>query len=74
DAETADVSDAPADAGTAIVPAAQAEPAVETETAAAPADKATLHVARPSQNELTLTVNGQSITLNPEQLGQLIEE
>ncbi|MBE0630755.1 MAG: phage tail protein, partial [Burkholderia vietnamiensis] len=27
-----------------------------------------------SQNELTLTVNGQSITLHPEQVGQLIEE
>ncbi|TDA47515.1 phage tail protein, partial [Burkholderia pyrrocinia] len=42
--------------------------------AANPADKVTLHVARPSQHELTLTINGESITLHPEQLGQLIEE
>ncbi|CAG9212953.1 hypothetical protein BVI434_2710026 [Burkholderia vietnamiensis] len=48
------------------------EPAADA--ANPPADKATLHVARPSQNELTLTVNGQSITLHPEQVGQLIEE
>jgi len=74
EADAAEVSTAAVDAETAIVPAAQADSAVATDTAAAPADKATLHVARPSQNELTLTINGQSITLHPEQLGQLIEE
>ncbi|EDS99701.1 conserved hypothetical protein [Burkholderia ambifaria IOP40-10] len=59
-------------ATTAAHTAIEVAPAVEA--ADAPADKPTLHVARPSQNELTLTVNGQSITLHPEQLGQLIEE
>ncbi|HIH2761480.1 TPA: phage tail protein, partial [Burkholderia lata] len=56
-----------------------AETPVETEAEAiadapAPADKSTLHVSRPTQNELTLTINGESITLHPEQLSQLIEE
>ncbi|CAG9246461.1 hypothetical protein BDI4_1970002 [Burkholderia diffusa] len=77
-AVTADeAAGAPVDAGTAVVaPAADTaiEVAPAAETADAVADKPTLHVARPSQNELTLTVNGQSITLHPEQLGQLIEE
>ncbi|HIH2750018.1 TPA: phage tail protein, partial [Burkholderia lata] len=62
-----------------IVATAQAETPVETEAEAiadapAPADKSTLHVSRPTQNELTLTINGESITLHPEQLSQLIEE
>ncbi len=76
----ADTVDATADAETAIVATAQAETPVEAaaeadvDTAPAPSDKATLHVSRPTQNELTLTINGESITLHPEQLGQLIEE
>ena len=70
--------DSTADAETAVVATAQAEAPVEVEAEAdvapAPSDKATLHVSRPTQNELTLTINGESITLHPEQLGQLIEE
>lgn len=59
----------------------------ETERAAAPhaapaqedvlpaADEApTLRVARPSHNELTLSIGSQTVTLHPEQIGQLIEE
>lgn len=34
----------------------------------------TLRVARPSHNELTLTIGSQTVALQPEQLGQLIEE
>jgi hypothetical protein len=34
----------------------------------------TLRVARPSHNELALTIGSQTVTLQPEQLGQLIEE
>jgi hypothetical protein len=37
-------------------------------------EKPTLRVSRPSQNELTLTIGAQAVTLHPEQLGQLIEE
>lgn len=55
-----------ADAVTDVTPANAAD--------ATPAEKPSLHVARPSRNEIALTVNGQSITLHPEQLGQLIEE
>ena len=42
--------------------------------AAAPADeKPTLRVARPSHNALTLSIGEQTVTLHPEQIGQLIE-
>ncbi|WP_321961782.1 hypothetical protein [Paraburkholderia sp. J7] len=54
----------------AIEPAAEA--ASET-TNAAPAQPE-LHVARPSQNEITLTIGGQTVTLNALQVGQMIEE
>ncbi|VWB78827.1 phage tail protein [Burkholderia lata] len=73
----AETVDSTAEAATAVVATAQAETPVEVEVAAitpAPSDKSTLHVSRPTQNELTLTINGESITLHPEQLGQLIEE
>ncbi|MEM5421605.1 hypothetical protein AB3X91_31680 [Paraburkholderia sp. BR14263] len=48
------------------------EPAAET-ARAAPAQPE-LHVARPSQNEITLTIGGQTVTLNALQVGQMIEE
>jgi hypothetical protein len=48
------------------------EPAAEA-TNAAPAQPE-LHVARPSQNEITLTIGGQTVTLNALQVGQMIEE
>ena len=55
------------------------EPVVETapaepQTQEAPAEKPTLHIERPSQNEITMTIGGKSVTLHPLQLGQLIEE
>jgi hypothetical protein len=34
----------------------------------------TLRVARPSHNALTLSIGSQTVTLHPEQIGQLIEE
>ncbi|WP_233884033.1 hypothetical protein [Paraburkholderia flagellata] len=48
------------------------EPAAEA-AKAAPAQPE-LHVARPSQNEITLTIGGQTVTLNALQVGQMIEE
>ncbi|WP_322030901.1 hypothetical protein [Paraburkholderia sp. J76] len=51
---------------------------VAADTAAHPADAAQaqpeLHVARPSQNEITLTIGSQTVTLNALQVGQMIEE
>ncbi|AMV44257.1 hypothetical protein [Paraburkholderia caribensis] len=53
--------------------AAEAAPA-EPQTQEAAAEKPTLHIERPSQNEITMTIGGKSVTLHPLQLGQLIEE
>ncbi|MGN6668478.1 MAG: hypothetical protein ACTHKH_16125 [Trinickia sp.] len=47
----------------------------EREVAATASDEmSTLRVARPSHNELTLSIGSQTVTLRPEQIGQLIEE
>ena len=52
-----------------------AEPAEPATDVARPAGaQPELHVARPSQNEITLTIGGQTVTLNPLQIGQMIEE
>lgn len=61
---------------------ARAAAASDTAQPAAPAadtadtanELPTLRVARPSHNALTLTIGSQTVTLNPEQIGQLIEE
>lgn len=59
-------------------PAAETAETAETADTADTADTAnelpTLHVARPSHNTLTLTIGSQTVTLHPEQIGQLIEE
>ena len=36
--------------------------------------KPTLHIDRPSQNEIVMTIGDQSVRLHPMQVGQLIEE
>lgn len=56
--------------------ATEAAEAAEADTAATPSpdEKPTLLVARPSHNALTLTIGAQTVTLHPEQIGQLIEE
>ncbi|MEX3763394.1 hypothetical protein [Paraburkholderia phenoliruptrix] len=55
-----------------------AEPqAGAAEEAAAPAAAAplpTLEINRPAQNEITMTIGGQTVALRPEQIGKLIEE
>ena len=63
---------AAADAAAAGAAAADAAPAADSAdaTEALP----TLRVARPSHNTLTLTIGSQTVTLHPEQIGQLIEE
>lgn len=54
--------------------AKSAEAAAVTASAAVPDEKPSLRVARPSHNELTLSIGAQTVTLHPEQIGQLIEE
>lgn len=69
---------AKAEALPAALPEIEAEPEAEAnaapEPAAGPEAQPTLRVARPSHNELTLSIGAQSVTLRPEQIGQLIEE
>jgi hypothetical protein len=50
--------------------------AAPTENPVAPPDEGmpTLRVARPSHNEISLSIGSQTVTLQPEQLSQLIEE
>ncbi|MEM5399229.1 MULTISPECIES: hypothetical protein [Paraburkholderia] len=73
-AEAVDAAAEPVEAANATVTdtAEAIEPAAEA-THAAPAQPE-LHVARPSQNEITLTIGGQTVTLNALQVGQMIEE
>ena len=54
--------------------AARAASAAAVDTTQASEAKPTLRVARPSHNEVTLSIGTQSVTLHPEQIGQLIEE
>ena len=62
------------DAGAVEAPV-DAEVEAQAQTEAASADeKPTLHIERPSQNEITMTIGGKSVTLHPMQIGQLIEE
>jgi hypothetical protein len=56
-----------------------AEVAEVAEPAPAPADEPaaplpTLSINRPAQNEITMTIGGQTVALRAEQIGQLIEE
>lgn len=37
-------------------------------------DKPTLHIDRPNQNEIVMTIGDQSVRLHPLQVGQLVEE
>jgi hypothetical protein len=74
-AEAADAAAAePVEAANATVTdtAEAIEPAAVA-AQAAPAQPE-LHVARPSQNEITLSIGGQTVTLNALQVGQMIEE
>jgi hypothetical protein len=59
----------------AVVPAA-GEPVSEASAAlaAAPEERPTLSIGRPGQNEITMTIGGKTVSLHPEQVGQLIEE
>ena len=64
----------------AVTPEAEAQIADDSGSEASevpeatPAEKPILSVGRPSQNEITMTIGGKSVSLHPEQVGQLIEE
>lgn len=55
-------------AATAAAEIAAAEPE------AGPKPQPTLEINRPAQNEITMTIGGQTVALRPEQIGKLIEE
>jgi hypothetical protein len=73
DAATADADVAVADAPAAsAAQTAQAEPAVDEPPA--PAAEPVLEISRPAQNAITVTIGGQTVALNPLQIGELIEQ
>lgn len=67
--QTTAIEAAPADTPAA----AGATPATDSGTTP-PTDQPTLQIGRPSQNEITMTIGGQTVSLHPLQVGQLIEE
>ncbi|MDE1180248.1 hypothetical protein [Paraburkholderia sp.] len=78
-----DASDASRQPESAVHPEAlPADPPVESPAAAlpeepveaAPAAMPTLAIARPAQDEITMTIGDQTVRLHTEQIGQLIEE
>ncbi|MDQ7979653.1 hypothetical protein QYH69_20625 [Paraburkholderia sp. SARCC-3016] len=52
---------------------AAAQDAVQAESPASD-NKPTLHIDRPNQNEIVMTIGDRSVRLHPLQVGQLIEE
>ncbi|WP_114809876.1 hypothetical protein [Paraburkholderia kururiensis] len=74
-AQTAEPAAASTSASAASAVEQHAEPEAAAATASEPAaQKPTLEIARPSQNEITMTIAGHMVTLRPEEIGQLIEE
>jgi hypothetical protein len=68
-------SEAKAQAGEAETEAAAVEEKAPAATEPpAPQLQPTLEINRPAQNEITMTIGGQTVALRPEQIGQLIEE
>ncbi|MFL9869407.1 hypothetical protein PQR67_35000 [Paraburkholderia fungorum] len=59
---------------TASAAAEAAEPAPAPAEEPAAQLQATLEINRPAQNEITMTIGGQTVALRAEQIGQLIEE
>ncbi|PLZ04148.1 hypothetical protein CY652_00200 [Burkholderia sp. WAC0059] len=69
---------APASGATTATPDTERETQKEKAPAAPPAghtdEVPVLQIGRPSQNEITMTIGGQSVSLQPQQISQLIEE
>jgi hypothetical protein len=58
----------------ADAPAVETAEAVVEDKTPAPQIQPTLEINRPAQNEITMTIGGQTVALRAEQIGQLIEE
>lgn len=69
---TAQEAPAASHAASAAVEAAEPAPVPAAEPAARL--QPTLEINRPAQNEITMTIGGQTVALRAEQIGQLIEE
>ncbi|HEX3637553.1 MAG TPA: hypothetical protein VHV99_19095 [Paraburkholderia sp.] len=67
-----DLAPEPAAATTSVEAAASAPAPSSEEPPVQP--QPTLEISRPAQNEITMTIGGQTVALRPEQIGQLIEE
>ena len=66
------VAEVTPEVATAFEPVDAAQPAHPVQEAEA--RNVTLEVGRPSQNEITMSIGGQTVSLHPLQVGQLIEE
>ncbi|SIT45341.1 conserved hypothetical protein [Paraburkholderia piptadeniae] len=66
--------EAPIETAKTAQTAAEARVEPQEADAAAADEKPMLHIERPSQNEITMTIGGKSVTLHPSQVGQLVEE
>jgi hypothetical protein len=75
-AEMAAAADAAAAENDAAIADSDAAAAAEQQPAEKPAAQLqpTLEINRPAQNEITMTIGGQTVALRPEQIGKLIEE
>ncbi|MFM0127800.1 hypothetical protein [Paraburkholderia sediminicola] len=62
------------EATTSEIAAEAAEPAPALGEEPAAQVQPTLEINRPAQNEITMTIGGQTVALRAEQIGQLIEE
>ncbi|MEN8503748.1 MULTISPECIES: hypothetical protein [Paraburkholderia] len=60
------IPETPAPAAVEQAPASVAEPAAQLQP--------TLEINRPAQNEITMTIGGQTVALRADQIGKLIEE
>jgi hypothetical protein len=68
--------DVDVDADVAVEETVDAAEAAEAATAEAEPEPAAhiMQISRPSQNEITMTIGGQTVTLHPLQVGELIEQ
>nr|WKF59763.1 hypothetical protein HUO10_004274 [Paraburkholderia busanensis] len=80
-ADAAAADSAVAESAVVAPEAAQPQERQEPQEPAAPSQEApvehlqpTLEINRPAQNEITMTIGGQTVALRPDQVGKLIEE
>jgi hypothetical protein len=74
EAATASAAASRESAESAVPAESAAEPLANGSAEAAADGKPTLHIDRPNQNEIVMTIGDQSVRLHPMQVGQLVEE